>query len=843
MHFVLRHALRESRASWKRLGLYMSSITLGVAALVAINSFRTNAKESVRSESRSLLGADVRVWSNRAFPKALTAVLDSARSKYDVAEVVQMVSMGVNAYNGDARLVQLRGIDAGYPYYGDIVTEPANEWQKIQQGGRAVVDEAVLNDLGMSVGDTLLLGEAPFVIAASLKKAPSDFSFRNIIGPRVYIANKDLAKTGLLRFGSLAQYQAYIKINSERDADRFVNDRKTFFRKNQIGFTTAEEQSQRVAQALEALSRFLGLVGLAALLLGGIGVATAVHVFVKSKRGVIAVLRCLGARERTVFAAYLLQAVALSLMGALVGVVLGLGVQALLPRVMQAVVPFDVAFSIDWVSVAAGLGVGVLVALLFAFIPLLTIRGISPLQALRIEYDGASRRVDPYRIAAAVALVVGLTALSIWQANRFIAGLAFAGALGFTLVVLAVVAWALTRLTRRIVPKRAPFPIRQGIANLYRPHNQTVSVTLSLGFGVFVIATMFAVQSNLLGWLNIENKKSAPNLLAFDIQRDEVPSIQNVFSRNHATAVSFTPIVPAKIVALNGRSADEIAARSEAMKVEPWALRREYRNTYRDTVVETETVIAGKWFGERGSAALVPISMEQDVARDLNLKLGDRVTWDFQGVQVETQVTSLRKVDWAEFNTNFFVVFPTGVLENAPHTFVALARVTNAQTRAAVQREIVAENSNVSVIDLATVRESLENMISKVTMAVRFMALFSIIAGIIVLIGAVATSRFQRLRESALLKTIGGTRKQITQVLVTEYAALGLLAGATGVTLAAAGSWLLMKKFFHLQYHLPVLALAGIWLGVTVLAVGIGIANSRDVFRRAPLAVLREISE
>ena len=842
--FVFRHALRESRASWKRLGLYMSSITLGVAALVAINSFRTNAKESVKSESRALLGADLRVWSNRPFPQPMESVLDSATSKYKVARVTQLVSMGVNAYTGAARIVQLRAIEAGYPFYGSIETLPANQWSTIQQRGRAVVDEAVLTDLGMSVGDSLLLGNASFVIAATFKKPPTDFSFRNIIGPRVYIAAADLPKTGLMRFGSLAQHQAYLRIDNTKELNRYVDQHRVFFRRNMIGFDTAEGQSKRVASALEALSRFLGLVGLAALLLGGIGVATAVHVFVKSKRPVIAVLRCLGATQRAVFTAYLLQAAALSMIGAVAGVLLGFAVQALLPRVMSAVVPFDVAFSIDWVSVGAGLLVGLLTAILFAFIPLLSIRGVSPLQALRIEFESAERRIDPFRILAAVALIVGLTSLSIWQANAFEPGMGFAAGLGFTLLVLALVAWLLTRVTRRLVPRRASFPVRQGVANLYRPHNQTVSVTLSLGFGVFVIATMVSVQNNLLGWLNVEKSKEAPNVLAFDIQADQLANVQAVFQRHHSSSTTFTPIVPARISAMNGKTADYIMSHSNASKVEPWALRREYRNTYRDTTVATETVVQGKWFDKkRVPGQPVPISMEEGLAEDLNLKLGDRVTWDFQGVPVETQITSLRKVDWAEFNTNFFVVFPTGVLENAPHTYVGLGRVAGPQARAALQKELVAGNSNVSIIDLATVREALESMISKVTLAIRFMALFSIVAGIIVLIGAVATSRFQRLRESALLKTIGASRKQITQVLVTEYAALGLLAGATGVTLAAGASWLLMTKFFKMAYHTPVLALFGVWVGVTVLAIVIGLANSRDVFRRAPLAVLREISE
>lgn len=822
----------------------MSSITIGVGALVAINSFRSNALDSVDNESRAILGADLRLSSNRPFPKPVDLMVDSAASRYMIARVTGLVSMGVSARTGDTRLVQVRAIEPGYPFYGSIATQPANEWQALQRGRRAIVDRGVLLDLGLSIGDTLLLGDAAFVIAAYLEKSPADFSFRNIIGPRVYIAARDLESTGLLGFGSLAQYQAYYKAPDRKDLQRYVDRRHDAFRKNLIDFDTADEQGESIAKALSTLTRFLGLAGLAALLLGGIGVATAVHVFVKDKRPVIAVLRCIGANERTVFAAYLLQAGALATAGAILGVLLGFAIQALLPQVMSALIPFDVPFAIDGSSVLTGIGIGLLVAVLFALIPLLTIRGISPLQALRVEYESRARRFDVYRLFALGVLIAVILALSIWQANSERAGAAFAGALAVTLFVLWLVAWTLIRAARKLVSRRARFPVRQGIANLYRPHNQTVSVTLSLGFGVFVIATMLSLQSNLLAWLQVESQDNAPNVLAFDIQKDQIAAVADVLRRHRADAPSFTPIVPAKITALNGKSIEYLATHSEARSIEPWALRREYRNTYRDTTVASEKVVAGSWFDSRARpSGIVPISMEQEVARDLNLKLGDIVSWDFQGVRIDSRITSLRSVDWARFNTNFFVVFPTGVLESAPQTYVALARVLDPVQRAQLQRDLVARNPNVSVVDLANVRETLDRMLDKVTLAIRFMALFSIMAGIVVLIGAVATARFQRLRESALLKTLGASRSQIMQALITEFAALGTLAAATGIFLGAIASWLLTRFLFKLDFHLPAAGLALLWLGVGLLAIVIGLLNSRDVFRRAPLAVLREITQ
>lgn len=845
MSFVRTHALREARSSWRRLALYMSSITLGVAALVAINSFRTNAVSSVTAEARALLGADLRLSSNREFPQPIELLLDSAAAEYDVARVTTVVSMGVAAQSGETRLVQLRAIEPGYPFYGTIVTEPRRAWRALHEEKSAVVDDALLAQLGMQVGDTLLLGEAAFVVSGALVRAPADFNFRTVLGPRVYISQQYLEDTHLVGFGSLAQYQAFVRIPQDAQLERFVDQRHDLLRRNLIDFDTAAEQGENLTRMLDTMSRFLGLVGLAALLLGGLGVATAVHVYIRSKRNVIAVLRCLGARPRTVFAAYLLQAGAMALAGAVIGVVLGLGVQALLPRVLGAMVPFDVPFAIDWWSVVAGLGIGLLVAVLFALVPLLAVRGISPLQALRLDYEPARRRVDGYRVAAYAALIATISAVSLWQAQDYRAGAAFAGALAFTLAVLWLTARVLIRGTRRYFPRHAPFPLRQGIANLFRPHNQTVSVTLSLGFGVFVIAAMVTVQASILGWLDVEQRANAPNLLAFDIQPDQRADVGSVFRENGVTNVAFTPIVPARITLINGVGIDDLLKRTGAQKIEPWALRREYRHTYRDTLTASEQLTGGEWFSARraGGSAVVPISIEEDLGRSLNVRIGDHITWDFQGRAVETRIASTRKVDWARFDTNFFVVFPSGVLEDAPQTAVAVARVPEVSVRARVQRDLVASHSNVSVIDLASVREAFEEMIGRVTLAVRFMALFSIIAGVIVLVGAVATSRFQRLRESALLKTLGATRRQIMQVLVTEYAALGLLAALTGVLLGALAGWALLTFFFKLTYELPWFGLLVLCAGVALLAVAVGLVNSRDVFRRQPLAVLREISE
>lgn len=863
--FALRLARREGRSSWRRLSVYMGAITLGVAALVAINSYRASVVGSVREEARALLGADLRLSSSRPFPDSVQAVLDSLeQAGTPVSTSVSTLSVVLTG-RGATRLVELRAVSGDFPYYGSYDTEPGGLWPGALRAGReALVEPALLGDLKVQVGDSMRIGDVWFRIAGQITNLPAEMSFRSGVAPRVYIGASDLGATQLLQYGSLVQYSAYLALPDPARLDRFVEAHRPLLRRQEVGLVTAERQADRLATALDTLSRFLGLVGLTALLLGGVGVASAVHVFVKDKRDTIAVLRCLGATQGTAFVAYLLQAAMLGLLGAAVGAALGIAAQAALPAVLGELMPVQVHFAVSWGAVLTGLLVGLWVAMVFALLPLLEVRGIPPLRALRQEVEPERRR-DRWRAVAYAALMTSILGLSLWQASVWQAGLAFAVGLGITLAMLFLFAWLATRGLHRFFPRRARFVVRQGVANLFRPNNQTTAVSVALGFGVFLVTTLGLVQRNLLDRLRIDASTNAPNLVAFDIQPGQRAPVDSIFRALDLPAPGFTPIVTGRISALNGEPSERILADTARQREgrggprrgregqrrgpERWALRRDYRNTYRDSLTASEQLVAGRWWTtprrsqtDTGQAALPRISMEEGVAQDLGVGVGDRVTWNFQGVQIETRIANLRKVDWARFDTNFFVVFEPGVLERAPQSFVTLARVEGATRRQTLEGDIVRRNPNVTVVDLALVQETLSRIIDRVMLAVRFMAVFSIVAGTLVLLGAVGATRFQRLREGVLLRTLGASRRQLRQILLTEYLALGSLAGLTGMALGGTAAWLLMRFFFHLPFRLPPL-LVVVWPAAAGLAALIGLANSREAVRRTPLAVLREVAE
>ncbi|MSR35808.1 MAG: FtsX-like permease family protein, partial [Gemmatimonadetes bacterium] len=486
--FAFTLARRELRSSVRRIGVYMLSISLGVMALVAIHGFSADVNRSVEAEAEVMLGANARLSSNRPFPEPIGALVDSlARAGHASALVTNAVSMVLAPRTGLTRLLQVRGIDPGYPFYGTVRTVPTGSWPP--GPGEALVDPAVLTMLGARVGDSLAIGEATARIKGTVEDLMGDFGLETAVGPRVWIQHERLDASGLLSFGSLAQYERYLTLPTRAERLAVEEGYRDLFDSTQVRFTTAESAARRLTRSLNYLTRYLGLVGLAALLLGGVGVGSAVHVFARERRTSVAVLRCIGAHQMTVFSAYLLQAAVLGLGGSAVGVVVGLVVQRALPVALASALPVRVTSHVSLEPALAGLGIGVWVALLFAFLPLLAVRDVPPLAALREDTERA-RRFDPWRVGAWVAIAASVVLLSVFEAPERDHGLGFAAGLGGTVAVLWAVGWLAVALTRRLAPKRAPYPIRQGIANLFRPQNQTVAVTLALGFGVFAVGTV-----------------------------------------------------------------------------------------------------------------------------------------------------------------------------------------------------------------------------------------------------------------------------------------------------------------------------------------------------------------
>lgn len=840
---LFRLAWRESRSARRRLLLYMSSISLGVAALVAIDSFAANVQGSIQAQSKTLLGGDINLRARNGFTPVVDSILDSLSTEgIPSAKIVSFASMATASPSGGTRLAQIRAVTEGYPFYGEVITAPVGRWAELQTGPHAFVDPSLLIALDAEVGDTLLIGYAKFVIRGTLTNVPGDPGIAATIGPRVFIPERYVAETQLLGLGSRAEYEAVIRLPDGARSAVWVAPLRPRFEGAGVRVRTVVENEIDITDSIAQLARFLGIVGLIALLLGGIGVASGVNAFVRAKVDTVAVLRCLGASGAQVLTIYLVQAAAMGFVGAAAGAALGIGIQYALPQVMGEFLPVDVEVTLVPSAIALGLAIGVWVAVVFALRPLLVLRKVSPLQAIRRDDAAlaASRRRDGWTHITNLALVVSILLLAIDRAETTEQGLMFAAGVFASIGLLWGSATGTSSLARRIVRPRWPYVVRQGVANLYRPASQTRSVVLALGFGSFLVTTIVLVQDNLLHSFEVSAAASRGNLVFFDVQDDQRSGLDSLIRAAGQTVISETPIVNMRIAGINGMEPNAFAA-SKGLPERNWALRREYRSTYRDTLVATETLAEGAWFGPATPRdTLFEVSMEAEIAGDLMLQLGDIVTWDVQGARVRTRITSTRRVDWGRFEPNFFAVLQPTAIRAAPRQIVTIAAVDADTTVARIQRDAVRRFPNVSSIDLSLVRNTITQIVDKVTITVRFLALFSLAMGIPVLFSAVAATRRDRLREGVLLKTLGATRAQIGRILLAEYALLGILGSISGMVLAFGGAWALVTFVFEGTFVPSVLPALAIAVAMLSLAVSIGLLTGRDVFRETPMTALRE---
>ncbi|MEO5813717.1 MAG: FtsX-like permease family protein [Gemmatimonadaceae bacterium] len=845
---LLALAWRESRTARRRLLLYMSSISLGVGALVAIDSFASNTQRSVREQARSLLGGDIALSSRTEYTKPVLIALDSLRREgVGVSDVTTFASMALVQRTGLTRLAQIQAVQPGYPFYGEIITKPAGEWARLHEGRYALVDPSLLIALDAHVGDTLALGFARFIIAGTLVSVPGDVGVSTTIGPRVYIPAQYLDETSLLLFGSRSDHKTLIKLPATLTPAKFIFRFKNTFEKAQVRYRTAAETEFNLTQAIDQLRDFLSVIGLVALLLGGIGVASGVNAFVMRKIDTVAILRCLGATSRQVLTIYLLQAVAMGFVGAAFGALLGIGLQFGLPHVLADFLPVDVSVTIEPAALLTGLGVGVWVSFVFALMPLISLRNISPLQTLRRESDSAALRgakFDPIRVLVGVTIALSVAALGVARAETPQQGLGFAGAIAGAVALLYGAAALLSMSARKIVRPSWPFVLRQGVASLYRPGNQTRAVVLALGFGVFLMSTVYQVQDNLLRTVSVKLDASKANVLFFDVQDDQGAPLDSLIRAAGYTVTQRTPMVPMKITAINSVVGEQLLKpdpTKDGERRERWVLRREFRSTYRDSLMPSEKLTKGT-FPVGGSPAdqLPQVSLDADIAKGLHVVIGDTITWDVQGVKVPSRVTSLREVNWTRFEPNFFVVFETRALVKAPKQFVILADVRGEGAVARLQRDVVTKFPNVSSLDLTLIQQTIGRVLDKVTAAIRFMAGLSLALGIPVLFSAVSATRRERLREGVLLKVLGATKRQVGRVMLAEYLLLGSLGSLAGVVLSVGGAWGLMHFVFKQPFVPALLPAMLVALLMIAVAVSIGMLTGREVFRETPMAALRE---
>lgn len=828
-------AMRDFRKNLSRLLLFVSSIVVGIAALVAISSFGENLVKDIDNQAKELLGADLVLENNKPLgDQALDSMAVAMASEVNFASMVAFPKKDAS------RLTQVRALEGDFPFYGKLETVPVEGDADFRSGGKkALVEKTLMAQFDAQVGDSIKVGAVLFEIVGELQKVPGQTGITASVAPAVYIPMAYLEETGLVQYGSRVEYSRYLQFEPGTDVDELIKPFEDQWEIDRVDADTVEDRKRSTGRSFGNLSNFLSLVAFIALLLGCVGVASAVNVFVKEKLASVAVLRCLGVASLDVLLIYLIEIIIMGLFGAFIGSVLGTLLQFVLPVIFADFLPVEVTVGISWQSVGFGMVTGLLVSVLFALLPLLKVRNVSPMATLRPETADSTMLKDPARWAVIVGILLFIFGFSFFLLKQVTWALGFTG---FVLVAFGAL-WGVGKLimwaVRRFLPISLSYPWRQALANLYRPNNQTISLIATIGLGTAMISTLFFLQNQLLQEAKFADKEDQPNMLMFDIQTPQLEDVRSRVTGRKMRILQEVPIVTMQLNEINGIDKKENEEKPDEENYSRWLYNREFRVTYRDTLISSETLTSGELIplGAKGDSIFV--SLERGFGEGNKMKLGDELIFNVQGRPIKTYIGSFRDVKFNQVSTNFLVLFPNRVLEQAPKFHVIITKTQNDRQAADVQSEIVREFPNISIINLGTIVETLEDILSKISFVIQFMAFFSIATGILVLISSLIISKYQRMRESILLRTLGASSGIVRVINTLEYFFLGSLASLSGILLSFMATFLLGKFVFEMNFSLAWKEGLVIYLAITGLTIVLGWLNGRTIINQPPMEILR----
>lgn len=835
--FLINTAIRDSRKNRAKLALFMSSIVLGVAALVAINSFNYNLRNEIDREAATLLGADLAATSNKVADPEILKILDSLPGER--AREMEMLSMSYIPRTDETQFVRIKALQGNFPFYGKIKTDPPQAASRYKDGPYALVDESLMIQHQLKSGDSIKLGKMMFEIKGKLNGAVGSVGAASAVAPAIYISIQSLDSTGLVLPGSLINYAYYYKVPKGFNVEKWKSSRKKLFRSESLRVETIEDRKENLNQAFGFLNNFLNLVAIVALLLGCIGVASSVFIYIKSKYNSIALLRCIGLKSNDAFMVYFVQIMSLGLIGVVSGVIGGVFIQTLLPFVLKDFLPVQVNMGISTTAILQGFLIGMVITSMFSLVPLLSIRSVSPLRILRSSVEEKKSSLPLLSIGLYMSIVFMLMLFMWLLTGSLLTGSLFVVGIIVTYLLLTAISAVVTRSLRKMIPERVGFILKQGISILFRPDNQTQTIMVTIGMGTAILTTMIILQSLLLNNVSLMDEGKQPNMILYGIETHQMEGLKSITRKYGLPVIQEVPIVTMKIDAWKGKTKSQWMADS-TMNSKRWAANREARVTYRDTVSDDEKLISGSLKKYNGGNDSIFVSLGTTFAEALDVKIGDEIVFNVQGTRMVTYVGSLREIEFRNLSTRFFIVFPSGVLEKAPQFQVLVTKAPDNKTISSYRSEVVKTFPNVSVVDLTTILESVNDILQKVAFIIRFMAIFSLLTGLIVLISSLLLSKYQRLKESILLRTIGATKAQIMMINVTEYSILGSLAAGTGIMIAIVAAFILTKFQFKLDFDIDWIPVVLVFVLVVVVTILTGLLNSQSIVNSPPLEVLRK---
>ena len=837
----LRLALRELRSGLSGFAVFIGCIALGVMVITGVGALSDALRAGLYSQGRLILGGDVVFV--RPHARATDQEKSALRALGTLSETATMRSMGRRLDGSDQTLAELKAVDGLYPLAGTVKIDGAeNLAEAIREPMTAAVEPALLNRLGLKIGDHLKIGDSEISVRAILAGEPDGLGDRASFGPRVLVSMSTLEQTGLIEPGTLIRWRYAVALPEAAKATR--EDLKSIgenVRRSlpESGFTVANrfDPSPQLTRTLERLRQFLTLIGLTSLVVGGVGVANAVSTFVEKRRKVIATMKSLGAPGALVFRIFLTQILAMAALGVAVGLVLGYAVPFTVDAIVGSALPIRAEFSVTWVSVATGVAYGVLVALLFAIWPLGRAEQVPPSVLFRDDVSGEVARPRWRLIWATAAVALALVVFTVLSTDMWRVALGFCAGLALLLFVFWGVGRIIPALVRRLPRPRVP-ELTVALSSIAAPGGLSAAIVLSLGLGLSLLVAVSLVDASLQDELSGRLPERSPAYYVLDISKSEVAAFESfVAAQAPGSHLETAPMLRGRLVALKGVPVESVKTAPEAQ----WVLYGDRGLTFSKDVPAGSTVVEGEWWRAdyRGEPL---VSFEADLARKLGLGVGDMVTVNVLGRNLTARIANLRDLKWESLNLNFVLVFSPNALEAAPYKLlstIALSKSSSTpEAELSLGRALGKSFPGTTQVRVKEAIAQFNAILEKVLIAVRVAGGVTLVAGALVLAGAMATAQRRRVKEAAILTALGVTRRRIIFSHLLEYGFLAIIAGVFAIGLGTLAAWI-GAQLMEVPFVFSPLAI-GQALGVAIALVGaLGVLSTALVLRAPPVPLLK----
>ncbi len=837
-----KFVLRQITSSPKQTLVFVACVALSLVTLVSIGGFGESINAALLRDARKLLSGDVVVELGFPYEGSLINELEKLRADgtVDVARTYEFITIVRTADGEDSLLADIKAVEPGYPFYGEVGLQSGLPFSQLLTSGQILVANGLLERLQLQVGDPLRVGDLTLTIAGVVVSEPDQPVDLFNIGPRIFLAASDLAGTGLIKLGSRVNYRTLLRISEEAQVEAVAARLTEVADSRQVRVNTFRTNQSVVQRFFDDFLNFIGLIGIFTLLLAGIGIQSSLSSFIREREGTIAILRTYGATSRFIMTQYFGVATILGLAGTMAGLILSVLLQWIFPLVFEPFLPPQVEFILSIRAILEGVLLGFLVVSVFTFLPIYQLQGVKPRFIFRKE---ASEAATGWVFFFAQALILlFLSAMTFRYLQNMERTIYFTVGVVCLVLIITVLARVILHLLER--QKIASLDMRQALRGLFRPRNATAWIIVTLAASLSVLFTIFLIERNLDASFVQAYPEDAPNVVLLDIQPNQRENIRKMLGDD----TEFFPLVQARIQQINGiaviqsEDGEQAQYRGPAPNA-PIELDSMFPITYRDSLSASERLVDGSAIFSNEEYGVAQVSVSQRLLDAYQFSIGDRIVFAIQGVPLEAQVTSIRAIQRAddEFGPSFNFVLREKDLVNAPQTIITTATIPEAEIRK-FQNQLVAAYPNVTVIDIGAAIDSVADLVQDITVVIRFFTIFSLAAGVLIIISSILATRFARIQESVYYKVLGARRRFVLRVFALENVFIGLVSAFLALFLSQLASWILVRQVFELAYTAYWGSSILLTLFTVVLVTTVGLLASISILKKKPITFLREQS-